>query len=159
MSRPTKLTDATLKAAEAYVDGDWREGRRAIPMIEGLALLLDIDRETVRAWANDPVVQNKTETAKHFADRKAKHAKFSGIVKRLNAIQALELADGALRNKLNARTANMMLSRHGYVERKETDITTKDQPISLLAGLAPSKLVVEDEDAGDTQTDNSAAKD
>lgn len=128
MARPTKLTESLLIAAQEYVKSGWRDKRHAVPMIEGLALHIGVDRETVRAWANEAITQNKTETAAQFKVRTDRHDRFSGIVKELNSIQALELASGALKNKLNARTANMMLSKHGYVERK--DITSDDKPLA-----------------------------
>lgn len=46
----------------------------------------------------------------------------------------------------------------GWRDRQEIDHTTKDQPIPLLAGLAPAKLEVEDGDAA-TGTDNNTTKD
>jgi hypothetical protein len=136
MARPTKLTPAVLKKAREYVDGGWRLERHAVPMIEGLALHIGTHRVTVREWVdNPPTEKNQNETDKQFASRQRLHSQFSDIVNRLDTIQALELGSGALKNKLNARTANMMLSRHGYVERKETDITSQGQSVAPLVRI------------------------
>lgn len=124
--RPTKLTEAVIQKARHYVEKGWREQRHAVPMIEGLALAIDSERHTVKRWVDEPPTEPYAqETAKQFAARQALYRQFSTIVNRLETIQAIELGSGALKGKLNARTANMMLSRHGYVERKETDLTSK----------------------------------
>lgn len=45
-------------------------------------------------------------------------------------------------------------------DRQELDHTTKDQPIPLLAGIAPSTLNIEDEEEhGDTPADDSTPED
>lgn len=127
--RPSKLTESVITKAQEYVDGGWIKLKHAVPMIEGIALELGIHRETVREWAVIPTEKTQTESAKLFADRQSRHRRFSDIVSRMDAIQAIELASGALKNKLNAKTANMMLSKHGYVERKEQDITSQGQSV------------------------------
>ncbi|WP_439946498.1 terminase small subunit [Streptomyces sp. BBFR109] len=130
MARPTKLTETVLNAAREYVDTGWKKKKHAVPMIEGLALWIGVDRTTVREWAdNPPTEKNQNETEKAFKARLSLHRRFSLIVNELNDVQAVELASGALKNKLNARTANMMLSKHGYVERKETDLTSQGKEL------------------------------
>jgi hypothetical protein len=130
MARPTKLTEAVLAKAREYVDTGWSKQKHAVPMIEGLALYIGTHRVTVREWVdNPPKDANENETDKQFKLRISLHKRFSDIVRDLDTIQALELGSGALKNKLNAKTANMMLSKHGYVERKETDITSQGQSV------------------------------
>lgn len=53
---------------------------------------------------------------------------------------------------------------YAYVDQQHIDHTTKNQPIPLLAGLAPATLEVEDEgedlaDGGATPADDSSQED
>lgn len=126
MARPTKLTDNIVDLAAEYVETVWIEKRRAVPTLQGMALHTGIPSETLRDWQRyHPTEPNQNETLEEFGKRCQRHVKFSRIVMKLDDLQADNLVDGALKNKLNAKTANMMLSRHGYVERREVDQTVK----------------------------------
>ncbi|UNQ40942.1 DNA-packaging protein [Prescottella equi] len=129
MGRPTKLTESVLAKAREYVETGWREQKHAVPMIEGLALELGIHRETARLWATVPTEKHSQETEAEFKKRVKIHESYSDIVSRLDAIQALELASGALKGRFNAKTANMMLSKHDYIERKQQDLTSKGKEL------------------------------
>lgn len=102
--RPTKLTRALVTRASEY---HYKELGQAVPTIEGLSLFLGINRDTVREWHNEPSTPLGEE--------------FSGIVSSLMAEQGLQLVTNGLKGKFNAKIANMMLSKHGYVEKSEVD--------------------------------------
>jgi hypothetical protein len=102
--RPTKLTRALVDKATEF---DYKASGHAVPTIEGLSLFLAINRDTVREWASNPETPLAIE--------------FSGVVSTLMATQALELVNGGLKGRFNAKIANMMLSKHGYVEKSESE--------------------------------------
>lgn len=116
MARPTKYSEEILDKAVGYVtlffDEKTRPKDEVIPSIEGLSIHLEITRPTVYDWASQ--------------DSKGE---FSYIVERLLAKQGLILLNGTLTNQLNSNVGKAILSKHGYTERTETDITTKGQPI------------------------------
>ena len=51
------------------------------------------------------------------------------------------------------------LAKYGYGSRIDLDLTSDDKPIPLLMGLAPSRLLIEDDDGGSAQADDSADED
>ncbi|WOI85983.1 terminase small subunit [Rhodococcus qingshengii] len=107
--------------------------------VSGLARALGMSRETL--------VQYK------------KNEKFSDSI--LPAYERChEFAETQLYSR-NASGASFSLKNNwGWKDRQEVDHTTKDQPIPLLAGIAPAALVVEDEDDGGTASaDDSANED
>lgn len=105
MARPTKLTNELLTKAAAY---DFVKLKHAVPTIEGLALYIDVSRETIYAWR-----ELNTPLATQFSD----------IVNKLMETQALELVNNGLRGRFNAKIVNMMLSKHGYVEKTEQGVS------------------------------------
>ena len=52
MGRPTKYNTALLEKAQHYLD-NYEEYDEVIPSAVGLALVLDITRSTLYAWAKD----------------------------------------------------------------------------------------------------------
>lgn len=68
-----------------------------------------------------------------------------------------EFAESQLYGKASSGAAFSLKNNWGWRDRQEVDHTTKDQPMPLLAGIAPAKLVVEDEeDGGATSADDSS---
>ena len=92
-----------------------------VPTVAGLACVLGVVRETCYAWAKD-------------ADK----PEFSDILSELAQKQERCLVRGGLMSDFNAPIAKMMLTKHGYSDRVDTDVTTngKDMP----AGVDLSKL-------------------
>lgn len=111
--RPTKATEANLDLAWDYVDGRYAEAPQseAIPTVEGLAVFLDIHKDTL--YERD---------------------EFSDVLARLKSKQAAALISGGLTNKYNSTIAKLLLaSKHDFVEKTATDLTTKDQPIQPVS--------------------------
>ena len=73
-----------------------------IPTIEGLAVYLKVSRSTIYDW-------------------KEKFPEFSDILEQLLAIQGERLLSNGLSGTYNAKIAQLMLSKHGYVEKQEVD--------------------------------------
>lgn len=127
--RPTKYSDEILDKAKDYlneaIDSSEAvgEGRSVVvihkvnlPTVEGLAVHLEISRETVYKWAEE-----KQE--------------FSDIVEKLKALQATRLINNGLAGTYNPTIAKLILSgKHGYVER--SDVTSGDKPLPILGGMS-----------------------
>jgi len=129
MGRPTKLTQELIdktatylstckddivhtdKGALTYVNVD-------LPTLEGLALYLGIHKETIQDWTRDA----KGDDMK---------SQFSVFVKDILQEQGKRLINKGLGGLYQAKIAGMLLSKHGYVERSETDITSKGEKIVL----------------------------
>jgi len=84
-----------------------------IPSIAGLACVLGITRETCYAWSIDP-----------------RKAAFSDILKELGQRQERALINGGLGGSFNAPIAKMIMTRHGYSDKVETDHTSSDGSMS-----------------------------
>ena len=120
--RPTEYNEEVLEATKAYInsstdtiDETGKAIKVKLPTLEGLALHLDIHKDTVQDW-------------KQYPD-------FSVLLSRLLAKQAQALINMGLQGSYNPTIAKVLLTKHGY--REGTDITTndKDLPMPLLSAL------------------------
>lgn len=127
MGRPAKLTDEIVERAWQYISDSvqaFEEGNGQLITKERLALKIGITRETLYKWAES-------------------NDDFSDILATLDTIQADTLIQNGLTNKYNPTIAKMMLSKHGYVEKSESDVKVEAvQPI--LGGSA--KQIPEESD-------------
>ncbi len=103
--RPPTYSPEILEAARKYVDG----GYGVFPSIAGLAVHLNVSRQTVRIWAQE-----------------AGKEEFSSIIDRLQALQERELLDKGLMGTYNSTIAKVVLTKHGYTDKVESAITGKD---------------------------------
>lgn len=126
VGRPTKLTDEVITEALKYIDeckdtvehfeGDsgkhWEVWRIKFPTGAGLARKLKVNRSTLYEWA-----KNSSE--------------FSDILEDMNAEQEDRLLNQGLSGNYNPTLAKLVLGKHGYSEKTETDITTKGESINV----------------------------
>lgn len=70
-----------------------------------------------------------------------------------------EWAEKQLYGRAATGAAFSLKNNWGWRDRQEIDHTSKDQPIPLLAGLAPGKLEVEDDDGDAAKADDGADED
>lgn len=100
MARPTDYNDNILLSAKDYAN-NWKtiDPEDKIPTIEGLALHLNINRDTIYDWSSQ-------ETKQEFSD----------IVKQVMQKQAKTLVNKGLSNEFNSAITKVMLSKHGYRE-------------------------------------------
>lgn len=105
--RPSKLTPELLEKAREYLKPTFE-----LPTIEALALELDISRDTLYQWENED-------------------KEFSYILGKLRLLQANKLIQKGVKGEYNAPIAKMLLTKHGYVEKSEQDLTTNGKEISL----------------------------
>lgn len=131
--RPTKYSPQILKKADEYIsscvdeyfDYHKTQGARSdtyerkirvnLPTVEGLALHLDVHRDTLHQWSKD-------------------YPLFSDKLEKLKALQAQRLMSGGLSGDYNPTIAKLLLaSTHGMTDR--TDLTSDGEklPVPLLA--------------------------
>ncbi len=108
MARPTKLSKEIEEQAYDYIR-DYGNHGHMIPSIEGLAIVLDLHRDTLYDWA------------------KHKDKKFSDILGKLLQMQQQKLIDGGLSNKFNSAITKLVLGKHGFHDKMEQDITSSDE--------------------------------
>jgi len=94
--RPTKYCDEMIKAADYYLK-NYEQLGDAMPQIAGLAVYLDVSRETVYDWSKQ---DDKTE--------------FSDIVEKILSSQELVLLNKGLKGEFNASITKLALCKHGY---------------------------------------------
>ena len=117
--RPQEYNPTYTEQAKEYLqrcDADLKE----LPSIEGLAVFLGIARSTIYEWKN-------------------KYPAFSDIVEKILAEQSKKLINNGLSGKFNASITKLILTKHGYSDKTETDITTKGEPITGINYLTPSE--------------------
>ncbi|MDZ7905213.1 MAG: terminase small subunit [Cypionkella sp.] len=125
VGRPTQYTPDLLKRARGYLTA-FKDMGDVVPSIAGLACVLGVTRETCYAWQSDPA-----------------KAEFSDILRELMQRQERALINGGLGGDFNPPLTKMMLSKHGYSDRVETDVTSSDGSMTPKPALDVSKLSVE----------------
>ena len=123
--RPSKYTPDLIEKAEAYVDGGWADEGDLIPSVAGLAVILDVRRETLHVWANDPEKEQ-----------------FSNILGKLSEKQENILIQNGLANRFNSTITKLVLSKHGYSDKVDVDNKSTDGSMTPR-GLDASKLSTE----------------
>lgn len=126
--RPTKYTPELLKKAHHYLDEGWKV-EDVIPSHVGLALELDITRKTLYEWAADE-----------------KKQEFSDILDRILIKQQRVLIKNGLDNTFNSNITKLVLGKHGFHDKQDTELTGKD------GGPLTSKLVFEVVDPNSTDS-------
>ena len=82
-----------------------------IPSIEGLAYHLKINKDTIYEWCKI-------------------HPRFSGVIEELKSKQARALINKGLSGEYNPTIAKVLLTKHGYRDAVDTDMTSKGESIS-----------------------------
>ena len=108
MARPTKWSKELEAQAYEYIK-DYQVHGHMIPSIEGLAMVLDLHRDTLYDWA------------------KQKDKGFSDILGRCMQVQAKTLVNNGLNNTFNSAITKLVLGKHGYHDKMEQDITSSDE--------------------------------
>lgn len=126
--RPTDY-DATVigEAVISYI-GDCKQ-QFYLPTIAGLAVELSVSRDTIYEWA------------KH-------HPEFSDILEQLKALQESMLIQNGLKNEYNSTITKLMLTKHGYHDKQETDVTSKGDKMTfaLISYANPDTAQVQPEE-------------
>jgi hypothetical protein len=132
--RPTDYSQEILEKAQEYLvscideEYDWTktEGDKStsyehrirvkLPSIEGLAKYLGVARSTVYLWEKD-------------------YPEFSDILEEILSEQAQRLINNGLSGDYNPTISKLILTKHGYSDKSETDITSGGKPIPILASM------------------------
>jgi hypothetical protein len=133
--RPTEYSLEILESAKAYLDScqDTEEqqviGLSAkgtelykqklkvnLPSIEGLALYLHVHKDTLYEWEKI-------------------HPEFSDVLGDIRAKQADRLINNGLSGDYNPTIAKLLLTKHGYSDKTETDVTSGGKPLPILASM------------------------
>lgn len=106
--RPTDYTPELLEAAWEYArthDGD------EVPSVAGLCDKIGISRNCAYEWAKD---ENK---------------QFNDILETIAKKQEKTLLNKGLSGEFNSTITKLMLTKHGYSDKQETDLTSGGKPI------------------------------
>lgn len=143
--RPTDYSDDIIQKTKDYIElcrDEWEVYERPdikdgdvidtqdvrkkvkLPSVEGLAVYLDVSRDTLYEWARV-------------------HTEFSYTLEKVKALQAETLINKGLSGDYNSTIAKLILTKHGYTDK--TDVTSdgkqiftnlKDTPDAELENLA-----------------------
>ena len=116
MARPSDYGPQIVEQAQVYLETCEDPEKPMLPTVEGLALWLNISRETVRQCAKE-------------------HPEFSCIYEDLYAKQGNQLIQNALTNKYNSSITKLLLTKHGYVERQDITSDGKALPQPILSAV------------------------
>ena len=108
MARPTDYTPELLTKADDYLNNC----PDIIHTVVGLCLHVGIAKSTAYRW-----IEEGNDT-------------FKDIVDTVSALQEKKLVTNGLTNEFNASITKLMLTKHGYTDKVETDITTKGKQIN-----------------------------
>ena len=120
--RPTKYTPELLEECHRYL-----KDFNTLPSIAGLAVRLDVARETLQAWAKDE-----------------KKPEFSNIYAKLMSMQEDELIRNGLMGHFNASITKMILTKHGYSDK--VDATSSDGSMTPTSQPVVIRLVGPDDE-------------
>ena len=120
--RPTKYTPELLEECRKYL-----KDYNTLPSIAGLAVRLDVSRDTLQTWAKD---EDKPE--------------FSDIYAKLMAMQERDLIKNGLMGVFNASITKMILTKHGYSDK--VDATSSDGTMTPASQPVVIRLVGPDDE-------------
>lgn len=111
--RPTILNDELIASADEYLLTCNSIGvHQLLPTIEGLALHLHCHRDSLYRWAEE-------------------NTDFYDILEELKQLQAQKLMQNGLQNRYNPTITKLMLSKHGYIEQRQDDITSGGEKLGV----------------------------
>lgn len=137
--RPTIYSEEILQKAEDYlskcqdeeVEQEKKEGwttykiKAKLPTIEGLARHLSVNRDTVYSWCKE-------------------HQEFSDIIEDLRSEQADRLINMGLSGDYNSTIAKVLLTKHGYRDALDSDVTSKGKEVSTISIASKADSILDD---------------
>ncbi len=114
--RPTEYKPEMVEIARSYINTHYKENGEQIPTIAGLAFYLNTARSTIYDWASQ---EDKSD--------------FSDILEALLAIQEKQLINKGLSGDFNPAITKMLLTKHGYSDKQELDLTSKGESVNFDA--------------------------
>jgi len=118
--RPTKFTEEFIDKATEYLES-YEEIGDVIPSIAGLAVYTKVSRDQLHAWASGEVPESaKKELFDNYSD----------IISTISVTQEQKLLNGGLSGRMNSMITKLVLSKHGYSDKAETDHKSSDGSMS-----------------------------
>lgn len=131
--RPTSYTPEMVDKVTEYLEsckdtsevlGDNRPivvNHVNLPSIEGLALFLNINKDTIYEWEKI-------------------HEDFSDVITRVRNSQAQRLINCGLSGTYNQNITKVLLTKHGYIDRQDVTTNNKDLPSPILSGISRTNI-------------------
>lgn len=116
--RPTKYTPELCDELDKYLTTTGKE-QTSLPTIQGFALWLGVDSDTLGNWGKE-------------------HVEFFGTLRKLKDLQAQQLIDDGIYGgkEVNATIVKLLLqNNHGMKERMDATTNDKDLPTPLLNAI------------------------
>lgn len=110
VGRPSELPKV-LELAKLYLNGDWQVFGDVIPSVAGLACYCGKNRDSMYQYAKES-------------------EEFSDILSSLLTLQENKLLNGGLNGTMNATITKLLLTKHNYSDRVETDLKSSDGSMS-----------------------------
>ena len=105
MGRPTTFNADTLAKTKDYIKNYAKYGHQ-MPSVAGLAVVLKVGRGGIYDWEGHP-----------------DHKDFSDMLEDLLSAQELVLFNRGLINEFNSTISKLALTKHGYTDKQEQEIT------------------------------------
>ena len=103
MGLPSKYSQEIIDASIDYMETHETFGD-LVPSIVGLSNALGVSRSTLYLWADE-------------------YKEFSDILEGVNAQQERKLLSGGLGGDYNSAIVKLMLGKHGYTDRQQTEVS------------------------------------
>lgn len=126
--RPSKYNPLFCEELDTYLKTTGKE-QTSLPTIQGFALHLGVDSDTLNNWANAKYPEDYEDEQLRG---KLLHPEFFGTLKRLKELQAQQLIDDGIYGgkEVNATIVKLLLqNNHGM--REKTDVTSDDEKIEF----------------------------
>lgn len=107
--RPTMYCMEMVEKARDYISGGWLKVGHKIPSHIGLGKYIRVSRITLYEWAS-------------HSDKK----EFANILEQCMAEQQFVLLENGLDNTFNSAITKLVLGKHGFHEKKDTELTGAD---------------------------------
>lgn len=123
--QPTKYNQKVLKTAQDYVK-NYADYEDIVPSVVGLAVALDVSKQTLYNWANLP-----------------ENAQFLDTLEKISSNQERRLLNGGLSKSFDAGITKLMLYNHGYTgQPKEPDDDDEAPPLTISFDVKEAKAEI-----------------
>lgn len=145
MARPLELDAELLGKAKSYIatcqDSIGEKVKRVnLPSIEGFAIFVGINSDTVRVWEKRDLTGLTEEQAQLFRE-------FSVLIAELRNEQAKRLINDGLSGNYNPTIAKVLLTKHGYREGIDQTTNDKDLPTPIANVIRSNDSISENKPA------------
>jgi hypothetical protein len=108
VGRPTLKTDELVSKAYQYVN----ECPDIVPSVVGLCVHIGVAKTTIYRWIEEDCLE------------------FKDILGAISELQELKLITGGLSSEFNSTITKMMMTKHGYSDKLETDVTSNGKTLN-----------------------------